>query len=81
MRFIFNFIFFGILFYLIWLAFPDAFRTMVGWADQIVAYFREIIMDLWSRYGQNPTNRPSNPQSPTEPRVALMALAYFFNKF
>lgn len=69
MRFIFNFIFFGILFYLIWLVFPDAFKTLVTWADQIVAYFKEVILELWAKYGQNPSFNPTHPPLPKEPQV------------
>ena len=43
MRFIWNFFFFGILFYLIWLVFPETFMTLVSWANQVVSFFRELI--------------------------------------
>jgi len=46
MRFIFNFFFFGVLFYLIWMFFPDAFSTLVSWANHFVAYAKEVIMGL-----------------------------------
>lgn len=48
MRFIFNFIFFGILFYLIAIYFPEPFHTLVSWADAIVSFVKETfnaIMD------------------------------------
>lgn len=41
MRFIFNFIFFGILFYLIYVYFPDPFHMLVSWADAIVTFAKE----------------------------------------
>ena len=41
-RFIFNFIFFGVLFYAIWLFFPDAFNTLASWAAKVY----EVIVDL-----------------------------------
>ena len=80
MRFIFNFIFFGILFYLIWLVFPDAFRTLVSWADHVVAYFKELIMGLWAKYGQNPVTPPTTP---AEPSVSWMIIPFLrgFLKF
>lgn len=46
MRFIFNFIFFGVLFYAIYLAFPDAFFTMVGWANKIYEFLKDIFIQL-----------------------------------
>lgn len=54
MRFIFNFFFFGILFYLIWMFFPDAFMTLVGWANQVVAFFRDLIVGISNKV-QHPT--------------------------
>lgn len=35
LRFIMNFILFGILFYLIWMFFPEAFEKLVGWANDL----------------------------------------------
>lgn len=46
MRFILNFIFFGILFYLIYLFFPDAFKTLVSWANQAYEYFRDLFSEM-----------------------------------
>jgi len=42
MRFLLNFLFYGILFYLIWMFFPEGFKTLVSWADQIVAFFQGL---------------------------------------
>lgn len=46
MRFLWNFFFFGILFYLIWVFFPDAFLTLVNWANHVVAFFKELILGI-----------------------------------
>lgn len=46
MRFIFNFFFFGMLFFLIYYFFPDAFNTMVGWANQVFAFFHNLFMEM-----------------------------------
>jgi uncharacterized membrane protein len=46
MRFILNFILFGILFYVIYLVFPDAFFTMVGWANKIYAFLKNFFLML-----------------------------------
>lgn len=45
MRFILGFIFYGILFYLIYLFFPDAFLKLVSWADSLT----EILKDLYTQ--------------------------------
>lgn len=44
MRFILNFIFFGILFYLIYLYFPDAFHTLVSWVAKVFDFIKETGM-------------------------------------
>jgi len=49
MRFIFNFILFGVLFYAIYIAFPEAFATMVGWANSIYEFLRSISLQLYHR--------------------------------
>lgn len=41
MKFIFNFIFFGLLFYLISIYFPDAFATLQSWALAIVNFAKD----------------------------------------
>lgn len=74
MRFILNFIFFGILFYLIWMFFPDAFLKLVSWADSIVAFFRDLIMGLWSKVPHHPAESPTGPS-------AVQALSRLFIGF
>lgn len=49
MRFIFNFIFFGVLFYAIYLAFPDAFFTMVGWATKIYEFVKDLVIQVYEK--------------------------------
>ena len=46
MRFILNFFFFGLLFYLIYLFFPEAFHTLVSWADRTVEFLKEVGMRI-----------------------------------
>jgi len=46
LRFVFNFIFFGVLFYAIWLFFPDAFEKMVSWAGSIYNFLVDIILKI-----------------------------------
>jgi hypothetical protein len=80
MKFILNFIFFGILFYLIWLVFPEAFRTLVSWADHLVAYTKELIQALWTKYGPGPVYPPP-PSSPTEPHGAWLLIPFLRQYF
>ena len=49
LRFILNFILFGILFYLIYVYFPDTFLTLVSWADQIYTFFKELFIQLYEK--------------------------------
>jgi len=77
MRFIINFLFFGILFYLIWIYFPDAFKTLVSWADQVVVFFRDLIMGAWHKY--KPDTNPAAP--PVEPNHAMLWIgSLLFNR-
>ncbi|WP_195155574.1 hypothetical protein [Candidatus Protochlamydia phocaeensis] len=68
MRFIFNFFFFGILFYLIYLFFPDAFHTLVSWADRTYEFFRDLILQIAGKV------HSSRDHSAPPPHQALGAL-------
>lgn len=48
-RFIFNFFLFGLLFFLIWRFFPQAFETLVGWASAVYDFFAALIQQLTDR--------------------------------
>ena len=71
MRFIFNFFFFGILFYLIWMFFPDAFTTLVGWANHVVAFLRELLVSVWDKF-QHATPPAPAPAHPVTPAAAFL---------
>ncbi len=60
MRFILNFFFFGILFYLIWMFFPDSFKTLVSWADQVVAFFKSLISTAAEKVNHTPAETPAH---------------------
>ena len=64
MRFIFNFIFFGFLFFLIWHFFPDAFNKLVSWADQAFIWLSNVITQLLEKVPA-PTNIPEPVPAPT----------------
>lgn len=70
MRFLWNFFFFGILFYLIWIFFPDTFLTLVGWANHVVAFFRELILGI--------SDKVQHQMPPaTTPASAWLVLPFF----
>lgn len=75
MRFIFNFIFFGLLFYLISLFFPEAFHTLVGWVANIYEFISNLVMAGIAKLnlGQHPVSNP-------EPAKALL-IATFGHRF
>jgi len=62
MRFILNFIFFGILFYIIYLFFPDAFQTLVAWANKTYEFFRNLILE-WSGEARSKEDSSSTTQT------------------
>jgi len=51
MRFIINFFLFGFIFYLISVFFPDAFHTLVSWAEHVYVFLKGWWMELMHRYG------------------------------
>lgn len=42
MRFILSFFFFGFLFFLIWVFFPEAFYTLVSWAQAVYDFLKHL---------------------------------------
>jgi len=46
LRFILNFISYGLLFYILYVLFPDAFSTMVGWAHNVTDFLFELYKEL-----------------------------------
>ena len=59
MRFIFNFFFFGFIFYLIWLFFPDAFHTLEGWAGAVYEFFKGIIENISNKAAHTTPTPPA----------------------
>ncbi len=70
-RFILNFVLFGILFYAIYAAFPDIFFKMVSWANK----FYDVLKDFFFMVSDkiNEMIRPKGPQTPP-PHQALFLL-------
>ncbi|MGA8164169.1 MAG: hypothetical protein WB791_03975 [Waddliaceae bacterium] len=59
MRFIWNFIFFGIIYYLIWRFFPVVIETFTTWMDSLYDVIRDLVMmavDKVSNMGKGPGN-------------------------
>lgn len=72
MRFILNFIFFGILFYLIYLFFPDAFFTLVSWANKTYEFLKDLVTLIGSKYQEWRGTAPAGTEPP--PQHALLLL-------
>ena len=73
MRFILNFFFFGLLFYLIWMFFPDAFKTLVSWADQTVAFLTGIFHTGVEKFHTKPEQTPAQESV----QALLLPITYF----
>lgn len=52
-RFIFNFFLFGAIFYLIWRFFPQAFDTLISWADIAYDFFADLYQQLMDKVSQH----------------------------
>lgn len=76
-RFIFHFIFFGILFYLIWLFFPEAFTTLASWAGKVYVFFKNLFLGISEKV--TPATKP--PASTPEPKTLLLFFNYFVEKY
>ena len=76
MRFILNFIFYGILFYLIYLVFPDAFFTMVSWAHGITEFIKELYLQLVEKIRE----WRGQSSGTTPPQQALMFLTMWMSR-
>jgi hypothetical protein len=69
MRFIFYFVFFGLLFYIIWMYFPEAFQTLVSWAAKLYNFLYNLVMgivDHVNSWAGTPHQLPEVPKTPTQ---------------
>jgi hypothetical protein len=66
MRFILNFIFFGLIFFLIYLYFPEAFATLVSWASQVWDFIVKIFKIVIDKLNISDLHRdlPIEPSAP-----------------
>ncbi|MCE5318759.1 MAG: hypothetical protein LLG04_15530 [Parachlamydia sp.] len=72
MRFIIGFIFFAILFYAIYVYFPDTFQTMVSWDKTIFDFLRELVNKLFHTVSAPPAAPPA-----TAPKALLLLMQWF----
>ncbi|MBA3721997.1 MAG: hypothetical protein H0W88_06315 [Parachlamydiaceae bacterium] len=77
MRFILNFFFFGILFYLIYLFFPEAFHTLVSWADKVIEWLKEIYVRI---AGYMNTSHSTPEPAPTQAFLLPLLMLISKNK-
>jgi len=80
MKFIFNFIFFGVLFYIIWLYFPDAFKTMVSWVSQVFDFVKNLVQTGIDKYGPSKSPSPATPTKTLLPIILMLPLLRGFWK-
>lgn len=68
LRFLFNFIFFGLLFFIIWQFFPDFFQKLVAWATAVVQFIENLVTMLIEKVnsmsGHPSTPPPEKPAAP-----------------
>lgn len=50
MRFILNFFIFGFIFFLIYLFFPEAFQTLVSWAQSTYNFFHDLFVSASEKF-------------------------------
>lgn len=67
MRFIFYFIFFGLLFYIISLYFPEAFHTLVSWAAKVYEFLYNLVAGFIEKL--NSFSTPKAPEHPVTPET------------
>lgn len=60
-RFIINFILFGLLFYALWLFFPDGFAKLTSWAGAIFSYLQDLFNQFSGRLRTEPAPTTTAP--------------------
>lgn len=56
MRFILNFFFFGFVFYLIYLYFPEAFHTLTSWAQNVFDWLKDAFNAISDKISHQATS-------------------------
>lgn len=71
MRFIIGFVFFALLFYAIWVYFPEAFNTLLTWDASVFNYLKDGINSIL-----HPGAAPAPP--PATPAKALLLISTLY---
>lgn len=71
LRFIFNFILFGIIFYLLSVFFPDAFATLVLWANKTFEFLKAVIFQIGAKINEW-RGEPSGEGTPTHQAILYL---------
>lgn len=58
MRFILNFFFFGFLFFLIYLYFPEAFHTLTLWAQNLFDFLKDTFNSISDKISHQSSRTP-----------------------
>lgn len=77
MRFIFYFFFFGLLFYVIYLYFPEAFATLVSWAAKVYDFLHNLVVTVIDKINSMMTTTHKAPEHPITPETPKQ-IAHFF---
>lgn len=76
MRFIFNFILFGIIFYLLYVFFPDAFSTLVSWANKAFDFVKDLVMHTGSKINEW-RGEPAGKGTPAHEAILFLAVKFW----
>lgn len=60
-RFLFNFILFGALFYLIWHFFPDTFNVLVSWVKAIIDFVQQAALNIYHQFSTAAPRKEAEP--------------------
>lgn len=76
MRFIFYFVFFGLLFYIISMYFPEAFQTLVSWAATVFNFIHDLVVTIVDKINAW-TGKPVHPAQPIPNEVPKQIVELF----
>ncbi len=74
MRFIFNFVLFGLIFYALWFFFPDAFAKLVHWAQAVFDFIKDTVASIIDKI-----NQTKSPKPPAEPAAIFVMIARYLD--
>jgi cytosine/uracil/thiamine/allantoin permease len=69
LRFLINFVIFGVLFYAIYSFFPETFKTLVSWADSIYVAIKDFVLWIIERVNQFKSDHKDAIPSPSTPKM------------